>query len=66
MPWSPQDATRHTKKANTPSKQRQFAHVANKVLAETHDEGRAVRAGNAVVAHNHGGRASGHTPHGRK
>lgn len=62
MPWTPGDATRFTKKANTPSKRRQFSHVANKVLAETGDEAHAVRAGNAAVAHNHGGRTSGHTP----
>jgi hypothetical protein len=49
MPWSPSDAPRHTKKANTPKKKRQFAHVANKVLAATGDEGRAIREANTVV-----------------
>jgi hypothetical protein len=50
MPWKPSDARRHTKKANTAKKRRQFAHVANSVLRRTGDEGRAVRAGNAAVA----------------
>lgn len=54
MPWGPQDAKRHTHLADTPSKQRQWAHVANGVLKETGDEGRAVREANATVHRNHG------------
>lgn len=50
MPWPPSDATRHTKKANTPKKKRQFSDVANSVLAKTGDEGRAIREANAAVA----------------
>jgi hypothetical protein len=49
MPWSPSDAKRKTRKANTPKKQRQWAHVADAVLAKTGDEGRAVREANGVV-----------------
>lgn len=49
MPWSPQDAPRHTKKAATPKKQQQWRDVANSVLAKTGNEGRAVREANAVV-----------------
>lgn len=50
MPWDPSDAARHTKKAaGHPRAQRAFAHASNAVLAETGDEGRAVRAGNAAV-----------------
>jgi len=49
-PWAPSDATRHTKKANTAKKKRQFSHVANAVLAKTGDEGRAIREANAAVA----------------
>ncbi len=49
MPWKPEDAYRHTHAAVTPKKKRQFAHVANSVLKQTGDEGRAVRAGNATV-----------------
>jgi hypothetical protein len=51
MPWTPDDGPqRHTRKANTPRKRRQWATVANDVLAKTGDEGRAVRAANAAVA----------------
>jgi hypothetical protein len=50
MPWVPKDATSHTKKATSPITKRQFAHVANKVLEQTGDEGRAMREANAAVA----------------
>jgi uncharacterized protein (UPF0147 family) len=51
MPWTPDDGPkRHTRKANTPKKRRRWADVANNVLERTGDEGRAVRAANAVVA----------------
>jgi uncharacterized protein YdaT len=50
MPWTPEDAPSHTKKANTPKTQRLWAEIANKVLAETGDEGRAIREANAVIA----------------
>lgn len=54
MPWTPGDGpARHTKKADTPKKKRVWSHVANSVLAETNDEGRAIREANAVVAHQH-------------
>lgn len=49
MPWTPKDASRKTKKANSPKAKRQWAHVADKVLAKTGDEGRAIREANAVV-----------------
>jgi hypothetical protein len=48
MPWQPKDAQRH--KHGLSSKQAQtWAKVANKVLAETGDEGRAIRTANAAV-----------------
>jgi uncharacterized protein YdaT len=50
MPWSPSDATRHTKKADTPRRQRMWADVANSELKATGDEARAVRAANSAVA----------------
>jgi hypothetical protein len=50
MPWRPEDAPRHTHKADSPALARIWAEVANKVLAETGDEGRAIRTANAVVA----------------
>lgn len=49
MPWSPKDAPSHTKKANTPAKEKQWSEVANSELKRTEDEARAVRAANAVV-----------------
>ncbi|WP_296708022.1 hypothetical protein [Rhodoblastus sp.] len=50
MPWRPEDAPRHTHKAQTDELCRLWAEVANKVLAETADEGRAIRTANFVVA----------------
>jgi hypothetical protein len=44
------DAVRHTKKADSPKRQRMWADIANSVLAETGDEGRAIREANAAVA----------------
>ena len=49
MPWQPEDAPRHTHKADTPHLCRIWCAVANTVLAETRDEGLAVRAANAAV-----------------
>lgn len=50
MPWSSDSGpARHSKKANTPAKKQKWASVANDVLERTGDEGRAVRAANAVV-----------------
>jgi len=54
MPWKSSDAKRHTKKATTPRKKRQFAKVANKVLEESGDEGKAIRIANAAVKRNRG------------
>ena len=51
-PWTSRDARRHTHKANTAGKKRQFAKVANKVLDESGDEGKAIRIANAAVAKN--------------
>jgi hypothetical protein len=50
MPWLPDDAPRHDHKADTPHLRRLWSEVANSVLAETGDEGRAIRAANAAVA----------------
>lgn len=50
MPWSSSDATRFTKKANTPAKKRQWAHVANSALASGDSEGSAIRQANVAVA----------------
>jgi hypothetical protein len=50
MPWQPEDAPRHTHKADTPHLCRLWSAVANSVLVETRNEGLAVRAANAAVA----------------
>ena len=50
MPWTPDDATSHTKKAATQKTKRQWAEIANQVLERTGDEGRAIREANAVIA----------------
>ena len=50
MPWLPEDAYRHDHKADTPELQRLWAEVANSVLADTGDEGRAIRIANSAVA----------------
>ena len=50
MPWSPKDATRHTKKAKSATAKRQWSEVANKALKGGASEGSAVRQANAAVA----------------
>ena len=50
MPWEPSDATRFTKKADTPKKKRQWAHVANSALASGDSEASAIKQANAAVA----------------
>jgi len=49
MPWKAASAKRHTKKAKSPAKKKQWAKVANKVLKESGDEGKAIRIANAAV-----------------
>jgi hypothetical protein len=49
MPWTPDDAEKHTHKATTRALQELWAKVANKSLERTGDEGRAIREANAVV-----------------
>jgi hypothetical protein len=50
MPWTPNDALKHTHKADSKAKKKLWAEVANKVLEETGDEARAIREANAVIA----------------
>lgn len=45
-------AERFTKKANTPSKKRQWRHVEDSALARGASAGSAIRQANAVVARN--------------
>lgn len=49
MPWTAQDAQKHTHKANTSMKQHRWASIANRVLRETGDEARAIRVANAAM-----------------
>ena len=49
MPWKPEDAKRHNKLA-VGKKARQWANVANSVLAKSGDDARAIREANAVIA----------------
>jgi len=50
MPWSANDAEKHTHKATTSDLKELWAKVANESLERNGDEGRAVREANAVVA----------------
>ena len=50
MPWTSDDAERHTHKATTRALKEIWAEVANERLQRTGDEGRAIREANAVVA----------------
>jgi hypothetical protein len=50
MPWTPEEAERHTHKAATRALKELWAKVANETLERTGDEGRAIREANAVIA----------------
>ena len=49
MPWTSNDAERHTRKATTSELKELWAKVANESLERTGDEGRAIREANAVI-----------------
>ena len=50
MPWTPSDGpSRHTKKAKTAPEKKQWSDIANKVLGQSGDEGKAIRIANAAV-----------------
>ena len=48
MPWSSGDASKH-KKGLGPGSSKKWADVANSVLAESGDEGKAIRIANSVT-----------------
>jgi len=50
MPWTVDDAERHTHKATTWELKELWAKVANEALERTGNEGRAIREANAVIA----------------
>jgi uncharacterized protein YdaT len=49
MPFTAKDALRHTKKANTKAKRKKWARIANGILRESQDEGKAIRLANLAV-----------------
>ena len=49
MPWTANDAQKHTHKATTLALQQLWAKVANDALERLGDEGRAIREANAIV-----------------
>lgn len=49
MPWDPGRRWKHSKKADTPKRSRQVAHVANSALERGASEESAIRQANAVV-----------------
>jgi hypothetical protein len=54
MPWTQNDAERHTHKATTSELKELWAKVANERLEKTGDEARAIREANSVVSrHDH-------------
>jgi len=53
MPWSPENALRHTRKATAPKRQKLWADVANSTLERTGNKGLAVREANGVVRDRH-------------
>jgi hypothetical protein len=50
MPWDKAGARRHTKKATSAVKQAKWASIANAVLGQSGDEGKAVRIANSKMA----------------
>jgi hypothetical protein len=50
MPWTPEDGpARHTKKANTPKKRRQWSAIANGALERGDSEQSAIMQANGVL-----------------
>lgn len=60
MPWKPEDAKRHSKKADSPAQKRRWSEIANAVLEESGDEGKAIRIANARM------RGERKKPHGKR
>jgi hypothetical protein len=50
MPWTANDAKKHTHKANSSELKELWAKVANESLERNGDEARAIREANAVIA----------------
>ena len=56
MPWTANDAEKHTHKATTTELKELWARIANERLEKTGDEGRAIREANSVIARQEGAR----------
>jgi uncharacterized protein YdaT len=54
MPWTMADASRHTKRADTPKEKKQWAAVANSTLKKTKNKARAIAIANGVVKRGEG------------
>ena len=63
MPWKASDAGRKTSKAKTPKQKREWAHIANGVLAKTGDDAKAIIEANGVIAKQADKRTSHWTGH---
>jgi hypothetical protein len=50
MPWTPEDASKKTHRAKTAKQRREWAHIANGVLAKTGNDALAIREANGVLA----------------
>jgi hypothetical protein len=50
MPWTPEQASKHDRKATSPIEKRQWADVADSILKRTGDDARAIRGANSVLA----------------
>ena len=48
MPWTPADASKHDKDANTPAKRKKWADVANENLDK--GDAAAIRIANSVIS----------------
>lgn len=49
MPWTANDAKRHTHLASSPRLQRMWSDVANSALKRTGDDATAIREANGVI-----------------
>lgn len=53
MPWGYGDAQRHTHKAKSEGAKKQWSTVANSVLHDSGDDGKAIRIANSAVKKRH-------------
>ena len=55
MPWTSEDAKRHSKKMNTPARKKKWSAIANAVLKSSGNEGKAIRIANSKAYSKGGG-----------